>query len=268
MMHRPALAALLLGVIAASPAVAGEGRDLCPDRPGIGTPACTLDPGRVQIEAGIGDWTMDRQADSRTDTVSAGDFLLRVGLGEHIEAQLGWTAFGHVRTRDRATGAVDKASGAGDVTLAVRRNLARPDGGGFAIAVQPYATLPAGGHAIGAGDWGAGLLVPLSYDLSDRFQIALTPEIDAAVDEDRDGRHLSYGTAAGLGVAMSEAVSATIEMAAYRDRDPAGHSTQLLAGLSFALQSGEDMQFDAGANAGLNHATPDIELYLGITRRF
>lgn len=259
---------MLTGVLLMTAAAPAMARDLCPDRPGLGTPACTLDPGRIQIEVGMMDWTRDRQPDSRTDTIIAGDTLLRIGIDNQTEAQIGWTAYGHVRTRDRLTGAVDRNGGTGDVTLAIRRNLANPDGSGLSLAVQPYVTLPTGGSAIGAGDWGAGLIAPVSYDLPGGLQLGVTPQIAAAVDSDGDGRHLMYGSVVGLGFDLSDAVGATMELAAYRDRDPAGHSTQALAGFSVGWQPGDDTQFDAGTNIGLNRDTPDIELYFGITRRF
>ncbi len=71
----------MVAALAASvPAEAGEGRDLCPDRPGLGTPACTVDEGDIVLELGIGDWTSDRSGPERVDIVLAGDALLRVGL--------------------------------------------------------------------------------------------------------------------------------------------------------------------------------------------
>jgi hypothetical protein len=63
-------------------------------------------------------------------------------------------------------------------------------------------------------------------------------------------------------------VSGTLELQAVRDDDPAGHATEALAGLSFAWQPKSNLQLDMGAVAGLNHASPDVELYLGIARRF
>ncbi|MET1113072.1 MAG: transporter, partial [Allosphingosinicella sp.] len=58
--------------LAASAARAEEPRDFCPDRPGLGTPACTIDPGHFDIELGIADWTLDKTPDSRTDKIEAG----------------------------------------------------------------------------------------------------------------------------------------------------------------------------------------------------
>lgn len=162
---------------------------------------------------------------------------------------------------------MDRASGIGDLTLALRQNLRSPDGSGFSLAVMPFATLPTGDSAIGAGDWSAGLLAPLSYDLGEGVQVDLTGEVEAAADSDRDGRHIAYGGVAGLSVPLSDALGATFEIAAKRDEDPAGHSTEWLAGLSAGWMAKDDLQLDAGANIGL-HGAADVQLYLGVSRRF
>jgi Putative MetA-pathway of phenol degradation len=243
-------------------------RDFCPDRPGLGTPPCTIDAGHFDVELGLADWTLDRTPGSRTDTVEAGQLLVRIGLAESLEAQIGWTAFGHVRSRDRLTGALTNASGVGDVTVALRQNLAHPDGSGFSAALMPYATLPTGNSVIGAGEWTAGLLLPVSYELGGGAQLGLTAQVEAAADEDRHGRHLAYGGVAGLSLPLSGALGATVEIAANRDRDPSGHSTEWLAGLSAGWMATDDLQLDAGANIGLSAAAPDLQLYLGISRRF
>lgn len=249
-------------------AAAQELRPLCPDRPGLGTPACTVDRGHIVAELGGMDWSLEHDGAERVDSWTLGDMLLRYGVTDDLEVQAGWVAFGSVRTRDRITGSTAHSTGTGDVTLALRRNLSHPDGSGFSTAVMPYATLPAGGMTIGAGDWAAGLIVPVSYSLNDTFGVALTPEVDAAVDEDRRGRHLAYGSAIGLSAALTGSISSTLEIEAMRDEDPSGSSTEKLASLSFAWQPQGNLQIDAGAVAGLNKASPDLELYVGITRRF
>ena len=241
-------------------------RPLCPDRPGLDTPACTIDQGHLLVEMGTLDWSLDKSPGQRTDSFTFGDLLLRYGVTQNTEVQLGWTALGAVRTRE--SGMVTHSSGTGDMTLAVRHNLAHPDGSGFAVAVMPYATLPTGDATIGAGDWSGGLIVPLSYSLTDKLGLSLTPEIDAAVDSDRHGRHLAYGSAIGLTTALTKSISSAFELEAVRDQDPAGHATEALASLSFAWQPRSNLQLDMGAVAGLNRASPDMELYLGIARRF
>ncbi|MEG3125710.1 transporter [Sphingomonas sp. GB1N7] len=259
------IAGLLL--IVAAPAYA-EDRDYCPQRPGLGTPACTMAPGNVSVETALADWTLDQDADQRTDTILIGDTLVRVGLADAIELQLGFTPFGHVRTRDKVAGDIDSANRVGDASIGFKVNLSNPDGSGFSAALLPFATLPVGRTPVGAGDWGAGLLVPVTYDLSDALNLESTSEIDAAVNEGGHGRHVAFSETVGLGFALTKSLTATAELQALRDDDPSGATTQMLAGLSLACMLGKNMQIDAGANAGLNHYAPDVELYLGVSRRF
>jgi hypothetical protein len=241
-------------------------REFCPDRPGLGTPACTVDRGRLVLEAGVMDWSSDRKPSTRTDTLIAGDILLRYGITGTLEAQVGWSALGHVRARPG--GSARGSSGSGDVLLALRRNLRNPDGTGFSLALMPQLTLPTGGAVMGAGDWGAGLLLPASRELPGGFALAFTGSVEAAVDEDRDGRHLALGAIVGLDVPLSDRLGATVELSARRDADPSGVSSTWLAGLSAGWSPGESLQFDAGANIGLNAAAPDVQLYLGMACRF
>lgn len=257
----------LAGVLLAAPAAAQD-RDLCTDRPGLGTPACTVERGRVVVEAGIADWTREHDASTRTDTLTDADLLVRIGIADHAEVQVGWTAFGDVRIRSRATGAREEQTGTGDVTLALRRNLTHPDGSGRSFAVMPYIILPTGGAAIGAQDWVAGVLLPMSADLADGVSIEWTPEVDAAANGDGSGRHLSYGSVAGLSFDLTKSLSFTPELSLFRDRDPQEHVTQALAGLSLAWQPGRNTQVDVGSNLGLNRASADVELYVGVARRF
>lgn len=250
------------------PAAAEEGRSLCTDRPGLGTPACTVDPGRIVMEVGIADWTRDSDAQSRTDTIVAGDMLLRFGLEKHLEVQVGWTAFGHERERDRMTGDVSRSNGTGDVTLALRRNFRNPDRAKVSFALMPHVTLPTGGTAIGDGDWSAGMTLPGSIELTKGVLLELVGEVDAAADEDRHGRHLAYGGVTGLDIDLTKAIKLAVETSLMRDNDPQGHETQALLGLSLAYKIGKNMQFDVGWNGGLNHDSPDTQLYLGFVQRF
>jgi hypothetical protein len=257
-------AAALLSL--ASPAAAQEPRDLCPERPGLGTPPCILDQGRVLIETGLADWTRDTSGGARIDTVLLADTVVRFGVSDRLELQLGLTPVGLVRERNGPE--VRRQGRVGDATLAAKYGLLSPSGEGLSIAVDAVATLPTGRRPIGAGTWAGALLLPVSFDLAERVHLGLTPEIDAAADEDGHGRHLAYGSVAGLSFDLTESLGASAEVQVLRDRDPGGHATAALAGLSMGWQPAPDIQFDAGANLGLNRRTADVQLYVGIARRF
>jgi len=252
-----------------APTVAHAGdqdRDYCPARPGLGTPACTMAPGQVSVETSLGDWTLDKQGGDRTDTVLIGDTSVRIGLTDTVEAQVGWTPLGIVR--ERAGDAVDRTTRTGDATFGIKANLHNPDGSGLSVAVQPFVTLPVGRAPIGAGDWGAGLVVPVTYDLSKTVNLEITPEVDAAVDQGGCGRHLAFSGVVGVGVALNDALTFTLENQLVRDDDPSGSTTQDLASASLAWMPRKTLQLDVGAVAGLDRNAPDVELYAGIARRF
>lgn len=257
--------ALAMALAWAGTVAAQEPREFCPDRPGLGTPACTIDAGRFAVELGLLDWTMDRAGGDRFEAWTIGDLLVRYGLDDRTEVQLGWSAFGRVETR--IGGVREEASGTGDLLVAVRRNLVDSPSG-FALAVMPYVTLPTGSSDIGAGDWGGGVLVPMSHALPGGFQLGLTLSADAAVDEDGDGRHFAASAILGLDIPLAETLGATAELAVVRDDDPLGEATELLAGLSAGWSPNDDLQLDVGVNVGLNRAAADLQLYVGVARRF
>lgn len=257
-----ALACLLL--LAARPAQAEE-REFCPARPGQTTPPCTLAPGEVQIETGFATWARTSDPASRSDTLELGSSQLRAGLTSRLEAQVGWTPVGVQWVRDNASGKVDRLSSVGDVILGLTYGLAGADG---PIALQGFVSLPTGGAAIGAGDWGAGVRLPIQFDIGHGLQLGLTPEVDAAVNGSGQGRHLAYGGAAGIGLSLGDKVQLGLDVSAFRDEDPDGAETLVSAGASLAWQVGPDSQLDLGGTVSLNRASPDATLYLGIAHRF
>ena len=85
---------------------------------------------------------------------------------------------------------------------------------------------------------------------------------------DGEGRHLAYGAVAGIGTKLSDALSTAFEYQLTHDHDPAGHATAQVAGISVGWQPADDLQLDVGANKGGNRHASEIELDLGVARRF
>lgn len=245
-------------------------RDFCADRPGKGTPPCILDPGHIQTEMSLVDFVRDRSPRVLSNTILIGDLFIRAGLTDATELRIGWTPFGIFQMRDLATSGVMHNSGVGDVMLGFRTNLKSPDGSGVSIAVQPSVSLAVGGSAIGAGAWGVSLVVPMSFQLKSAIQFALTPEVDAAPNADGSGRHVRYGGVVGVGIPMTSTIAAGVELAAFRNDDPLGHVSNATADVTLAWtpKANPAFQFDAGAYVGLNDHTPEVEIVLGVAKRF
>lgn len=257
--------AIGLAVLAlrAAPAQAGpEARDLCPDRPGKGTPPCILDAGRLQLEVGLADVTRDRQGGITTWDEAYGAFELRFGLTRTADLHLSASPWLVERTQGSG-----HRSGVGDVVLAVRQGLTDPDGAGVQFALQPFVSAPAATHGFGAGGLQGGVIGAAAVPLAGGASLGLSPELDVVRDIGRSGTHLAWGGAAGISRGFGPA-SLGAELWARRDEDPAGSSTQASFDLSAAWILGKDLQLDAGVNAGLTHATPGAEAYFGVSRRF
>ncbi len=247
----------------ATPALAQDELHFCPNRPSLGASACVTDPGHVQVEISVLDWQRDDRSDSREDQLLAADLLARIGVSKSTEVQLEWTTVGRVRERDKATGTIASAARVGDLRLAVRQNLRNPDGHGLSFGVEPFVMLPVGRKPVGGGDWGAGAMIPVTYDLTDALNLAFTGQVAGLADEDGNGRHLNYSGIVGLGYELSKKVTLVSEISVERDDDPEGGETHLVAAESIAWQPYQHVQVDLLAAVGLNRETPDLRLALG-----
>ncbi|MNL64366.1 hypothetical protein D3C87_1885720 [compost metagenome] len=61
-----------------------------------------------------------------------------------------------------------------------------------------------------------------------------------------------------------------VELWADHDEDPSGHVTSASFDLTAAWTPAalKDVQLDASAYVGLNHDTPDLQLAVGVAKRF
>lgn len=256
---------LIPGLLSAAVPTSAAERDFCAERPGQTTPPCTMAPGDFMIETGLVDWNRADDAGSRTDTYLFGNSLLRAGVTDRLEFQLGWAPYGQVRSHDFGTGLRQSRSSIGDTTIGLLYGLGKDNG---PVALQGFFTLPTGGSAIGAGDWGAGARLPIQLPAGHGIELSITPEVDAAVNSSGSGRHLAVGAAAGVGVPVAARLSASVDAALFRNDDPSGAKSLATAGGSIAYQAAKNLQFDTGMVAGLNRATPKIRLYAGVAARF
>lgn len=241
------------GLSMAGPALA---RDYCSTRPSLGQSACVLDPGRTAVETALSDW----ERDDDSDTVLFADTLFRVGLTDRIEAQIAWTPIGVAR--DRSDGS--RTTRTGDVSIGGRIALRNPDGSGLSYGLQPSVTLPVGRDPIGDGDWSASMIAPVTYDLNDTLNLQFSPEVAYAADDGGDGHHVVPGATLGLGIALGESIDLTAEA----QWIGATEAAETRAALAVAWQVSDDLILDAGGAAGLNHATPSLRVYGGVSRRF
>ncbi|WP_055785174.1 MULTISPECIES: transporter [unclassified Sphingomonas] len=246
---------VVVGMALSVPSVAAA-RDYCPTRPSLGQSACTVEAGHFAIETALTDW--ERSRDS--DTVLFGDTLFRLGLSDATELQVEWTPIGVAR--DRPIGR--NVARTGDLEVGTRIALRNPDGKGLSYGLQPSVLVPVGRSPIGDGGWGAAMVAPVSYDLSDRLNLQFSPEIAWLPREQGRGNMVVATATVGLGLTLSKACQLTTELQFERADDVTDHRLAL----AVAWQLSDDVFIDTGGAAGLDDHTPELRLYSGISKRF
>lgn len=257
---------LILGLaaLAAAPAY-GADAPICPDRPSKGTGTCTVPPGHWQIETGLIDWTHDSIDGVRNDVTMFGASLVKLGISEKADVELGIVPF--ETSRMRRPGRSERASGFGDMLARAKVRLTGDDAR-VQVAVDPFVKIPTAKHDLGNGKVEAGMTVPVAAGLGGPLSLAFAPEIDWRADADGQGRHAAMVQLIDLGIAATSKLSLTAELWGSWDWDPLGTTRQYSADGAAAYLVRNSVQLDAGANFGLNRNTPDVELYAGVSTRF
>ena len=259
-----ALAVLLAAISAPALAQASPEDAICTDRPGKGNNACTVPKGAVQLETDNLNWTRDKQGGVRTDTILYTNPTLKFGLTDSSDIQLNIAPYEEVRTR--MGGVTDRVGGVGDLYVRFKQRLTGPSAK-TQVALFPFVKLPTARRALGNGAVEGGLAVPVNIDLGRDVSLGISPEGDLLLDADGSGRHVAVMSAVNLGKTIGK-VTVAAELWGQQDFDPAGTTEQYSADVFASWMPRPKLQFDLGANFGLNRDTPDVQVYAGVSTRF
>lgn len=237
---------------------AAQGLTVCADRPGKASQTCTVPAGHVQVEAGLVDWSVTTADGKRNTALTLGQFGVKYGLTDRSHVEIDVTPWERVGGR----------SGFGDLALAYRQRLTAADAA-LQIAASPFVKIPTARRPIGNRQLEGGILLPIQYAIPrSALTVAITPELDWAADGDGHGHHALASNVVSLGWQASSKLSLSAELWGQWDWDPARTGRQVSADVAAAYLTSGRVQLDAGANFGLNRATPDAELYAGVSMLF
>lgn len=238
---------------------------ICTDRPAKANSVCTVSSGRIQVETNVLSWSRTENRGVVTRTFSVGSSLVKFGLDDRSDLQLGFTPF--VRTSVSEAGQRESLSGFGDVVVRYKHRL-NNDGDPVQVALVPFVKLPTARRGIGNRKVEGGLAAPISFPLAGPVTATLGTEIDLVADGDGDGRHAALVNLVNLSASVAPRLTLAGELWTNFNFDPAGTVRQASADAALAYAISDDFQVDAGANLGLTRATPDVELYAGFSIRF
>ena len=260
------LVGALCAALAAPAAADDKPPPICADRPGKATSACTVPQGRWQLETGLADWTLQTGDGERDTSLVLGETTIKYGLTNGSDIEIDVTPWQH--STSSAGGSHESASGIGDVRLIYKQRLTSSDAQ-LQVIAMPFVKVPTANHSLGNGKWEGGLLLPVGYQIPKTpLSLGLTPELDWVANGAGHGHHAAMEQVATLGWAVNDKLDLSAEIWGGWDWDPAGTTRQVSADGSVAYLLTKDVQLDAGANFGLNKATPEVELYGGVSIRF
>ncbi|MCC4605298.1 transporter [Xanthomonas campestris pv. parthenii] len=243
------LAGVLLALCMTSGQVAAQAEDPPAfDRPGIPLAAEVLQPGAFAWEQGLPDASTDR-ADGQRTTLYTADTLLRLGLAQHVELQLGsdsynWQHGGGTRVR-----------GGGDSHVGLKVALPSRSQSFHWAALGTY-SVPTGSPAFSDG-YARELGLTASWDLAQQRALALY--VNYARDDDGHSWTFAPNYTFFSGERFSSYVEAGVETGSEHSR---------VAGAGGAWQLPHAMQLDVSVLRGLTSESPDWQGGIGLSIAF
>ena len=241
-------------------------RPFSADRPNRTFSTTTIDVGRFQIEADLANLVFD--SSKQTRTYSLGSPVLRFGITENAELQVGSNMFTRLKQGD--TSEVDSATihGFGGSFIASKVNVFGNDGGDRSMALVGTLRLPTGSRGLGPDGVEASFDLPFTTTLgSPDWRLTLQPHLSLLRDDLGSGYRMHTGAAAQLEYALTRTLTLGAELATYVWREPRLSSSTSLD-LSVSWMTSANTQLDVAVHIGLDARTPYANPYLGISHRF
>jgi Putative MetA-pathway of phenol degradation len=258
-------ALLAYGIVTAARAQdAFEQSPICADRPTKSNNVCAVDPRAWQLETDLFNGTFQPAGGVTTDTWLITNPTLKYGVADAWDVEANLVPWEIVRTHDSA--GTQTLSGIGDLYLRVK--YAAVPSGAVQIGFIPYVKLPTARAGLGNGAVEEGISVPINITLSDVWSLGFSPEFDALKDASSSGRHFNTSQTVVVGYLLPGDITLNAELWGDWNEDPAGAPTQYSLDFAVAKLLTKTFQIDGGVNFGLNHATPDVQLYAGLAEKF
>jgi hypothetical protein len=226
----------------------------------------TTDPGWFQLEIHPLNFTYNRDPDERRRAFGV-PVLLKIGLLENIDLQIGIDTLVWERTTDRSTGDRWRNRGFGNTTVASKINLWGNNGGDTAMAVIPFLTLPTARYDPGPGGVTGGIHLPTAWILNDLWTLEITPSAAAVRDSEDNGYVAGFGHLTVLNRDLFANLAGFVEFGNFitTERDDKLQSV-IRTGLTWDVTN--NFVLEPGVGFGITGDTDDLNIYLTLVKRF
>lgn len=259
------------------PLPASQLRDMETDRPNVTNSPHTIDPGWVQLEAGLVEYSYNRDryhgAKARNEAWTIGQMNVRVGILDNLELNALINPYVFTHDRDDIAHLTTRDSGIGEIIIGGKVNLFGNDSTEAdepwraAMAIQPQFKLPSIDDRIGNGYFECSVGAPLEINLPHGFHLDLQPTVAHVRNTTNTGDATTFQGAVSLDHIVFSKLDVYIEYVVNYSTEAHTQPTEALdVGGTYPLS--ENLQLDAGCFIGLNKATPTIDVTLGVSFRF
>lgn len=244
-------------------------RELSTDRPDITESPYTVDPGHFQVEADLFKYTYDNAPGGVRGTKFEGYVVpsvnFKVGLLYNTDLQVVVDPYVHERFTD-ATGNVTERDGFGDLVTRLKINLWGNDEGSTGLGIMPFLKAPTASAGLGNDSVEGGIIVPFAIALPAGWDLGLMAEFDF-LKEENGGYTTEIVNSIAAGHTIVGPLGGYLEFVSITPTSSGG-DWQGLVGTGLTYACNENLQLDAGANIGVNDASPDITSFVGISWRY
>lgn len=238
---------------------------ICTDRPTKSTFACTVPKGMIQIESDVILWSRADTGGQRSDVLLYTNPTVKFGLTGSSDIQFNLAPL--VEARSRIAGQTVTQRGVGDLTVRFKQRLTGP-GDLVQIAVVPFVKVPTAARGIGNREWEGGVATSVQVPVG-AATLTMVPQFALLADSlEPADRHVEFQGLVNLAYPLAPRTTIAVEVWTAQNWDPSGTVRQYSADAAISYLLNNDLQFDVGGNFGLNRATPDLQLYAGISARF
>ncbi len=242
-------------------------RPMAVDRPNVTNSPQTVDPGHLQIEAGLMTYAYSGRTPlgvPHSTNMEFGDVMFKLGVVSWLDMEVYVQSFERIKGVDTAK---TVHQGFGDVFLLSKINFCGNDRGKFSLALMPTLKIPLNQNGVGNKSYEGGGSLLTNYKFTDKWSLGAEAQFDVVLRESGIGHDMSYTDSIELDYDPNGPWEIFGEFYSVVEAEQ-GVPWTANADVGVLYHLTPNLIFDLDVGAGLNKAAETVNATVGISTRF